>query len=651
MISRLAKLSTRPSRIRLLTPAAFVILAASCHAVKPQSSAPDIIGGSTPGGGSPSKTSTVALVTEDKGGYNTICSGALIAPNLVATATGCLRPFTDPSQLKILFGSSYTDPARVVIAAAQFLSFMPLWINAQPNFEIAVIRLAENAPATAKPIEIFHDKKRLPMDQRSLQKMPYLITGFGWQETGCSLDRCMPGVKKEAPQALLEPVIDNSRAKSLMVIGNSRDRGFCGGDSGAPIYVQIDNKWYLAGTTVGPHPVYTPDQFENDGTLKSFCASTQAVGTFIGDYADWIDKAADIHLSHDEVANPRVPAKALMNPDSLPASPTFSDWHRYDNYNDPVWFTVDTIIKVALKSAAPKDPRAFMLDPSRILASFATNHQFEFKTVHFDDVQRTFGFGNDDGIGMTDLRPLASLPVTRISLENLAIKDFSPIGGMPGIEFLKVGSNHEPGNWNPMPFDLGFLDKLRDLKVLRLEDTPGLDVSKLDAEHYPKLSRLLLQGIGLSDLSFLTGFKKVEMLAIERNNISNISALAGMTSLKILMISKNQISDIAPVASLSELNILLMSHNNLTSLSSLGTHKNLTTLEVSNNQIVDISSLNKDSLPSLQLIDLVNNKLSNIDSIRNLDISTLKKVLLCGNPLPPQVTCPGRVYCPVDYCN
>ena len=119
----------------------------------------------------------------------------------------------------------------------------------------------------------------------------------------------------------------------------------------------------------------------------------------------------------------------------------------------------------------------------------------------------------------------------------------------------------------------------------------------------------------LSQLSRLTGLKKLKISGIASTDFSVLSSLPKMTALDLsgCILGRGSIDAIGKLTELTSLNLSGCALNNVTSLSSLS---KLTELDLSNNVIGDIASLS--NLTALKTLSLKNNPLKSISALSDL---------------------------------
>lgn len=218
-----------------------LILMAACKASRPSAflvseNDPSIVGGEEAKITDPISKSTVAILESGKG---IVCTGTLVATNLILTAAHCVSGL-HPSKLRVSFGpdvSSFQAPTVKVVGGR----ITEKWINPTPETEtnwgdIALIRIETDAPAGYTPVRLLSDSRHLS------NGMEVTIAGFGvlqmnpYTETKKLHKATVLLTKKEF--SLTEFLIDFQSGKTV-----------CHGDSGGPVYVQINGKLFVIGVT------------------------------------------------------------------------------------------------------------------------------------------------------------------------------------------------------------------------------------------------------------------------------------------------------------------------------------------------------------------------------------------------------------------
>jgi secreted trypsin-like serine protease len=253
-----------------------VILGCSRASSERQSSGLDIAGGKLVKNDDAVAAATVALVERDRehaDKWVIICSGTLIATDIVITAAHCIdgdraevqfRPQESASPLVIsgrtLKHESYGDP-----------------YNEKFSFDLALIKLESPAPATMRPV---------PRAQKEEYQVGDTVILAGYGMITDPVTGQPQGNEKLLYQARTQiKDIFASGDQDLrddyenwgLITFRSKDgtSGACAGDSGGPMFIKKEGKLKVIGATAGG--------------LKQDCDSAGWY-TNLEFYADWIDQ-------------------------------------------------------------------------------------------------------------------------------------------------------------------------------------------------------------------------------------------------------------------------------------------------------------------------------------------------------------------------
>ena len=165
---------------------------------------------------------------------------------------------------------------------------------------------------------------------------------------------------------------------------------------------------------------------------------------------------------------------------------------------------------------------------------------------------------------ITDITPLANLPLSRIGLDGNQIDDISSLANL--ISLYKIG----------------------------------------------------LSGNQISDLRPLSGLIYLEKLTLDENQITDISPLINLTNLKNLNLSENpMISDITPLANLTQLIDLDLSEQSISDITPLANLTLLEKLQLNDNLITDIHPLIR--LTNLKVLHLADNPIGDFSPLVALE--------------------------------
>ena len=223
---------------------------------------------------------------------------------------------------------------------------------------------------------------------------------------------------------------------------------------------------------------------------------------------------------------------------------------------------------------------------------------------------------------------------------------------------------YSQNGWTPEEVEYIDQEKALNLKTLDLSD-PSLTNEDLEGvEQFPNLTKLVVGRNGITELSFINPYQKLEHLTIigrdltscfTRDNeekplislaqfkalrelvlidahLSNLEFLkeANLENLKQLTLDHNKITDLEPISEFVGLEYLSASNNQIKSINCLKNLINLKQLILGNNQIGDARHYFR-QWKDLKELNLNNNNLTDLRPFRV--INTLKVLKISGNPL------------------
>jgi secreted trypsin-like serine protease len=188
--------------------------------------APNVVGGRTVRDTDPLAKFTVAIETD--GG---ICSGTIIADDLVLTAAHCVG-----QGMRIIFGINARDPetpSADVIKHIAHEGYSPDRVSGRGHNDLAILRFSGRMPRG-------YSKARFMPESDSIRNGDMLVVaGFGvesaYPRMGSGLLRTTDSAVKDAAFAEKE------------VLLSEEGSGACYGDSGGPAFVKEGSQYYLAG--------------------------------------------------------------------------------------------------------------------------------------------------------------------------------------------------------------------------------------------------------------------------------------------------------------------------------------------------------------------------------------------------------------------
>lgn len=211
---------------------------------------------------------------------------------------------------------------------------------------------------------------------------------------------------------------------------------------------------------------------------------------------------------------------------------------------------------------------------------------------------------NAEGNGISSTVPLSYLAnLTELHLAGNPISDYSGLSKLSSLETLGLE------NTGLKDEDLEHLKGMSSLKLLTIYDNPELGGEAVDQlgaaiatcyiEHSELVYSVEIGGVsfrqdaaevelnnkGLTDISAIGLFNKLEKLSLRGNSLENIYILQFVPGVKHLDLACNNISDATPLAYLSRLETLDVSSNSLNSVTPFINLSNLKELNISGNDI------------------------------------------------------------------
>jgi internalin A len=126
-------------------------------------------------------------------------------------------------------------------------------------------------------------------------------------------------------------------------------------------------------------------------------------------------------------------------------------------------------------------------------------------------------------------------------------------------------------------------DTITSMGSLTLRDSGITDLTPIAS--FPKLERLYLPGNKINDLRPLSNLTQLTSLDLENNKIIDINPLTKLNKLDSLYLMNNQITDIRLLANLTKLQFLDLRVNNISDVRPLANLKNLRKVELRGNKV------------------------------------------------------------------
>lgn len=234
---------------------------------------------------------------------NAVCTGTLIAENLVLTAGHCL--LNSPNKMRVIFGLDLYDLATAreedVIKATQrqvvgYKTHHKYSQDSEEEFnrnDIALLKFSGGLPVGYKPAEILKDDTTLKRGTN------IRLVGFGVTKVVTTPVKYKRSKKFQESLDMGEIVCDDDNNNCVEIemsgdgylhqttspifafqetefILDEKNSGTCSGDSGGPAFLEVDGQLILAGVT-------------SRGTI--FC-DDQGVYTSVPSFVPWIEQTA-----------------------------------------------------------------------------------------------------------------------------------------------------------------------------------------------------------------------------------------------------------------------------------------------------------------------------------------------------------------------
>lgn len=490
----------------------------------PDASAPSIAGPledeaalSIGDGTNPGLTSAVALVRDGR----TICTGTLVASELVLTAAHCLLESVDPARYLVRFvreSGGSDDAAVVALDVPRKTAVGGVDARLFPFGDVAWLRLAQPAPLSFRPVALVEDP-----DALLTPGLPLVLVGFG--TTGMA--RVDAGVRRTGIAEVGRYHRFGRFAGTIKVVSDD-GTGSCRGDSGGPAYAYVDGVWRLAGLTHGVNGFETPEIL---GHAADPCASGASIYSAVADYLPWIEQSSGVFLRREgprPAQEPRPDARRTLG-----------------------GFCSDEAITAE---------EAYALHAVMLAVA-------EFDCERLGDAVRAARVLDLGAAGLADLTVFQYLPeLSHLTLRGPGIRDLGPLRGAVGLERLTL-EGHTVADVAP----LAGLARLSELELVR-----GAELAEVEEEvlldglaRLTKVRRLVLRELGLRRLPRLEQLSALRELDVVGNRLRELGALARAPQLEVLYASRNAIEDLTPVALATSLRELFISSNRVTSVAPL----------------------------------------------------------------------------------
>jgi len=231
-----------------------------------------IVGGKVVSFGDPDQK-LVSMIKIRRDGKLHICTGALLSDRSILTAAHCVWG-AEADDIRVSFvtneGCQPYHRRKRELEVESFATHEDFDSTPQSFSDLAILKLAGNAPK---------DSQRLPLlsanETPSSDKL--ILLGFGITAE----DRKDSQVLRKIEKSLKEDVRDRDR--TLLIDQTSRKGGFCRGDSGAPLIVELWNEPYIFGVNSANIGLAEGQECQ---------AASLAINVSNAHFRDWISKTS-----------------------------------------------------------------------------------------------------------------------------------------------------------------------------------------------------------------------------------------------------------------------------------------------------------------------------------------------------------------------
>lgn len=234
-----------------------------------------IVGGAEVIGTEEFAASTVGMIVMHEGKLVNGCSAVLISEEFALTAAHCLESEAD-TQMFIAFALNRDSISQENIRPVTDFRTSPKWRGYQSlrNKEAGDIALLHFSGG----IPVGYRAARIPMDLKSIRNGMYaLLVGYGVTD---EKTRIGLGVLRWTET----PVLNKRFSETEVLLDQTNGKGSCYGDSGGPVFANLNGKLRLWGIISSGIDLNAPSSEHDVGCLK------QAVVTSIPAYRAWIKK-------------------------------------------------------------------------------------------------------------------------------------------------------------------------------------------------------------------------------------------------------------------------------------------------------------------------------------------------------------------------
>jgi len=226
-----------------------------------------MVGGATPAADGIAQS--IVMIVGSRGDRGTLCTGTALARDLVLTAAHCVAP---GATYRVIAAKG--EPATVIKTVAVHPRYEPQsFTQNRATADVALIKLAAALPDSIAPTAISRVSMSVAVGDR------FLIAGFGvtaaGSDAGIGLARSAALIATGQPGTLQIRLFDPATR------GERPGLGACTGDSGAPVFRDVDSRFAVIGVV----------SWSTGPKLSDGCGGLTGV-TPLTRYRDWIVEAA-----------------------------------------------------------------------------------------------------------------------------------------------------------------------------------------------------------------------------------------------------------------------------------------------------------------------------------------------------------------------
>jgi uncharacterized protein YjbI with pentapeptide repeats len=620
-----------------------------------------IIGGENPSLTHPGGYNTVAFIKAEDN--KIFCTGSLISPNMIATAQHCLID-KKLGDFKVFFGDSTLELEKgKVVEVADFKNFETTdWQMTFPSFDVAWVKLKQDAPAGFRPIPLLSNSDNLA------EGMTAHLVGYGNRKADGSVE----AGEKFFIETKLKSFHNSSRFQNVLVFETQEGKGSCHGDSGGPAYIQIKNdhgalEWRLIGVTNGFDLVLTPKSMakttDPDFPFVVKCEKGQSIYSFLGGYGDWIEKTSQSFIDKDGFFTKHEPVQILEHASLM-------SWCQDKNVGTPSWNLLKFLMDQKVDTIDQKVALDFYENCNEVV-----DYLGALESVVIDGekvIEANISLRNLSllpKLKNVDIKNLdqsyIDLDLSKARLDKLVLKNL----GLDNLEALKLDgaiikslniSNNKLTSIDLSKFSAISLESI-DISKNKIERIKGLGQGTLKSlEYFGGAKSVHFEQPNFSSMEHLIfgyidsvhGFRAKDLVNLKSLILNSMSLdsldLTASTSLKSLEIVNTKLLSSIKLPDHSRLEVLNVKRSPSllkTLMAHEGQFSSLTTLDLSSTKLANLSWITAKRFPSLAKLSLSSNP---IESIFGLSyFQTLSSLKMFGTPLHKRKIELSEGNCPV----